>query len=140
MEALLGNLISRRVFEIIEIVNLSRYIVSPYFPTEHDDFDASILGWFRDSITFVDGSKLFIREEYRLVDWELAIRYGYIYLDTDGNEMLRFDNSPFHPEIWSFPHHKHSAEYPDAKPFSGELRDVIAEIDALVETSLARKH
>jgi hypothetical protein len=55
MEALIGNLISRRVFEIVEIVNLFRYITSPYFPAEHDDFDASVSGWFRDSITFVDG-------------------------------------------------------------------------------------
>ncbi|HIE26797.1 TPA: hypothetical protein EYP66_05885 [Candidatus Poribacteria bacterium] len=139
MKALLGNLISRRVFEIVEIVNLSRYITNPYFPTEHDDFDASISGWFRDSITFADGSNLFIREEYQLIDWKLAIRYGYVYLDANGNEVLRFDNSPFHPEIWSFPHHKHSKETPDAKPFSGELRDVIAEIDALVETNLSEE-
>jgi hypothetical protein len=136
METLLGNLISRRVFEIVEIVNLSRYIANPYFLTEHDDFDASILGWFRDNIIFLDDSKLFIREEYQLVDWELTIRYGYVYLDASGNEVLRFDNSPFHPEVWSFPHHKHSAEVSGAKPFSGELRDVITEIDALVEANL----
>ena len=136
METLLGNLISRRVFEIVEIVNHSRYIANPYFLTEHDDFDASILCWFRDSITFVDGSKLFIREEYQLVDWELVIRYGYVYLDVSGSEVLRFDNSPFHPEVWSFPHHKHLAGVPDVKPFSGELRAVISEIDALVEANL----
>jgi hypothetical protein len=100
METLLVNLIRRRVFEIVEIVNISRYIASPYFFTEYDDFDASILGWFRDSITFVDGSKLFIREEYQLAAWQLAIRYGYVHLDANGNEVLRFDNSPFHPEVW----------------------------------------
>ncbi len=133
----LENLIRRRVLEIAGILNLSRYIAFPYFFTHFDDYDASLSGWFRDSITFVDGSRLWIRERYRLADWKLTIRYGYVYSDASGHERLRFDNAPHHPGVWTFPHHKHLAGDPEVKPFSDNLRDAIAEIDALIAANLA---
>jgi len=87
----------------------------------------------------VDGSRLWIREAYQLADWELVIRYGYVYSDASGNERLRFDNAPHHPSVWTFPHHKHIAGEVEAKPFSGDLQDAIAEIDALIAANLASR-
>ena len=36
-------------------------------------------------------------------------KYGYDWRNTDNNLIIRWDNSPHHPHISTFPHHKHVA-------------------------------
>ena len=65
---------------------------------------ASIFGRLR----FCDGSLLEFTEtaEQRgaLVD---KVEYAYHFQDADGRLVFRYDNSPHHPEISTYPHHKH---------------------------------
>ena len=34
-------------------------------------------------------------------------KYGYDWRDVNNNLIIRWDNSPHHPSISTFPHHKH---------------------------------
>jgi len=49
---------------------------------------------------------LFIRE---YVD-EKERNYSYHWQNEDGNLIVRWDNSPYHKNVVSFPHHKHTAQ------------------------------
>ncbi len=68
-----------------------------------DDYN----GLLRCRVHFWDGSFLDI---YETVSTELGypvrISYAYTYL-REGERVFRYDNAPHHPEIVTFPHHKH---------------------------------
>lgn len=67
------------------------------------------LGFIRGNITFIDGSRLYIRE---FVEVGMSInrgKYSYQYIDPKGDLIFRYDNAPHHQKLnfFSFPHHKH---------------------------------
>lgn len=68
-----------------------------------DDFN----GLVRCRIIFWDDSYL---DLYEAVNTELGypvrVHYAYTYL-REGRRVFRYDNAPHHPEIVTFPHHKH---------------------------------
>lgn len=92
--------------------------------------------FFFDSI-LSDGSKLYVAEEYGLLNYRLDIsHYFYALSDHNGKIILSFDNVPHYPELATFPHHKHL--YPKSKHnpigFSGDLKDALEEIKWILET------
>ncbi len=61
----------------------------------------------RMKLVLIDGSKVYVREIWRrgrLLD------YSYWWLDINDELMEGWDNSPHHPEIKTYPHHKHTPE------------------------------
>jgi hypothetical protein len=48
-------------------------------------------------------------------------------MDASQNLIFRYDNAPHHPQVSSFPHHKHVAEkvHASAEP---KLRDILFEV------------
>ena len=67
------------------------------------------LGFIRGNITFIDRSRLYIRE---FVEVEITInrgKYSYQYINQKGDLIFRYDNAPHHQKLnlSSFPHHKH---------------------------------
>ena len=68
-----------------------------------DDFN----GLVRGRVFFWDDSFL---DLYEVVSTELGylvrISYAYTYLQG-GQRVFRYDNAPHHPEIITFPHHRH---------------------------------
>jgi len=64
-------------------------------------------GLLRCRVHFWDDSYLDI---YEVVSTELGypvrVSYAYTYL-REGQRIFRYDNAPHHPEIITFPHHKH---------------------------------
>jgi hypothetical protein len=38
------------------------------------------------------------------------LKYRYHYEDPDGRLVFRYDNAPHHPEVETFPHHKHLSD------------------------------
>ncbi|MGH2523179.1 MAG: toxin-antitoxin system TumE family protein [Anaerolineales bacterium] len=53
-----------------------------------------------------------------------------------GNRVFRYDNAPHHPEILTFPHHKHlGPEDRLAESTEPNLADVLAEIEGLLTAS-----
>lgn len=80
---------------------------------------------------FYDGSRLEITEtvtieHYRPV--KLSYRYQYV---RAGEAVLRYDSAPHHPDLPSFPHHKHvgNERLPATEP---TLSQVLNEVAALL--------
>ncbi len=59
------------------------------------------------------------------------ISYRYHWQDASGRLILRYDNAPHHPEVESFPHHKHVAERVMASERPA-LPDLLAEVQRLL--------
>jgi len=55
-------------------------------------------------LEFIDGSVLYIKD-YLFLNGKR--KYSYHWQDSDGNLMVRWDNSPHYKDIYTFPHHKH---------------------------------
>lgn len=56
------------------------------------------------SIEFIDQSILYIKD-YLFLDG--SRKYSFHWQDHNGNLISRWDNSPHHEEISTFPHHRH---------------------------------
>jgi len=62
------------------------------------------------------------------------LRYRYQYMRKDGSLIFRYDNVPHHPNMATFPHHKHySDRVIENEP--ADLRRVIEEIIELFAAS-----
>lgn len=79
-------------------------------------------------ISFYDGSRLEFREtvaieRYRPV--KFSYRYQYI---RAGEAVLRYDNAPHHPDLPSFPHHKHvgNERLPATEPTLSQVLNEVA--------------
>ncbi|MBI5838556.1 MAG: hypothetical protein HZB19_00505 [Chloroflexi bacterium] len=80
------------------------------------------------------GGKVIFENEYSLEFVEVAdteqgikTKYRYHYMDDAQNLIFRYDNAPHHPQIESFPHHKHLADNVQASQ-EPDLRIVLFEI------------
>lgn len=88
---------------------------------------------FRANLRFQDHSRLHILEELKFDERRSLqrLKFRYQYQDMDSNLHFRYDNSPHHPHLATFPSHKHvgndviAAEPPD-------LADVLREIDLIL--------
>lgn len=86
-------------------------------------------GAIRARLCFYDGSFLELSEEIEVRGTEVAkLQYSYHYQKGD-RLVFRYDNAPHHPELPTFPHHKHVDDgvEPCQEP---DLQDVLREIDA----------
>lgn len=91
---------------------------------------------FYARLRFPDRSQLQVVE--RLVVERYTIikaRYTYHYQRADGALAFRYDNVPHHPEIRSYPHHKHVGDAIIAS-MPPDLSEVLREIDGML-TGLA---
>lgn len=59
------------------------------------------------NIEFIDRSILYIRD-YLFLNG--SRKYSFHWQDCDGNLISRWDNSPHHENVSTFPHHRHSSE------------------------------
>jgi hypothetical protein len=88
--------------------------------------------YMKGNLIFVDSSVLeiamFVSETPEAVKIE---KYRLHYMKSNGQMLFRYDNAPHHPEIASYPHHKHT---PDDIISSTEtsLKDVLKEISASI--------
>ena len=64
-------------------------------------------GLIRGDITFADGALLHFRELVDLESSPSRIMYSYHYQRADASLVFRYDDTPHHPEVSTFPHHKH---------------------------------
>lgn len=90
-------------------------------------------GLLRCRVHFWDNSFLDI---YEVVSTELGypvrVSYAYTYL-RQGERVFRYDNAPHHPEIITFPHHKHIGPTDRLSPTDQPvLNQVLAEIELLL--------
>ncbi|HEX9975503.1 MAG TPA: DUF6516 family protein [bacterium] len=79
-------------------------------------------------VNLIDGSELHIKD-YLFLDGKR--KYSYHWQDANGNLISRWDNSPHHQEISTFPHHRH---LPDATIDSQQrnIRDIFKIITEII--------
>jgi len=90
---------------------------------------STAVAYIEDRLIFYDGSFLEIEEVLCLSDRRIdKVRYSYHYQKGD-RLIFRYDNAPHHPDLPTFPHHKHVGDHvePCQEP---DLHDVLREIDA----------
>jgi len=129
---LFENLMALRIHQVLSLIStyFFEYIsASPYETVDVgqciDDAELSF------TLEFRSGDLLIVVERYTLSAFTLEIdHYNYLYVDSSNKPIVSYDNSPHHPEVSSFPHHKHY--YPKRTfrplPFSGDLLDALSEI------------
>jgi hypothetical protein len=89
-------------------------------------------GLIRGDIYFVDGALLHFRELIDLESSPSRLMYSYHYQRADTSLVFRYDDTPHHPELSTFPHHKH--EQGEQNVFAAEpptLANVLDEIGRL---------
>lgn len=91
------------------------------------------VGLIRGEAHFVDGSRLHFRE---LVEAQanatICRMYSYHYQDANTALVFRYDDTPHHPNLSTFPHHKHDGgESNVIAATATALTDVLREIEAL---------
>lgn len=102
-----------------EYPNISSYALSKKI---YNSRQGSIGG----KIVFEDGHSLEFTE---VVDTEQVdkVKYRYHYMDASQKLIFRYDNAPHHPQVASFPHHKHTIRSVKASKEPG-LQSVLFEI------------
>lgn len=89
-----------------------------------DDFN----GILRCRIYFWDESYLNIHETVSTeLGYPVRIVYAYSYIRND-QCVFRYDNAPHHPDIVTFPHHKHIGEDKIAPTDQPTINQVLGEI------------
>ncbi len=87
----------------------------------------------KGTIIFINGTKLHFLEYISVEDNILErIVYWFHYVKPDNKLIFRYDNAPHHPELETFPHHKHLANGTVVASEEQTLPRVLDEIKALV--------
>lgn len=63
--------------------------------------------YMRVEIVFIDESELHVREYLAALPEFTKIAYSYHYQSREKDLIFRYDNAEHHPEISTYPHHKH---------------------------------
>lgn len=85
-------------------------------------------------LRFYDNSQLQIVEKLVVQAYALLkTRYAYHYQRADATLIFRYDNAPHHPQVETYPHHKHiGADVVGCAP--PDISEVLREIDAILYT------
>jgi hypothetical protein len=62
--------------------------------------------FLRARVEIIDGSLLYVREAF----FPDHSKYSYHWQTRAGKMLIRWDNTPHHPEIFTYPDHKHEGE------------------------------
>ena len=92
------------------------------------------VGLIHGNIGMVDGSTLQFLELIDRKDAEIIRpKYRFHFMDSADKMIFRYDNAPHHPEVPTYPHHKHirGEERPNQSRERG-LRDVLSEIGLMI--------
>lgn len=121
-------MINKYFQKIKNIIEEFSHIVSDSNTNEKNYSDKR--GFIGGKVNFSDDSSLDFAE---VKDIEIVekIKYRYHYMDSDSEMEFRYDNSKHHPDIETFPHHKHTKKgiEPCEEP---EIKDILSEIEKKV--------
>lgn len=65
------------------------------------------IGIIEGDLSFTDESRLHFIEFISVKETIEVYKYSYHYQDRNSDLIFRYDMAPHHPEIKTFPHHKH---------------------------------
>ena len=87
-------------------------------------------GFIEGKVQFTDESRLDFAE-VKDVEKEEKIKYSYQYMNSENEMQFRYDNTKHHPNISTFPHHKHT-QNGIVESKEPEISDVLSEIESVV--------
>ena len=123
-------MIQKLITDIEKTIRSSPIVLSSSI---HHYFDAAAESvYLKGRLTFIDSSVLdlaiFAFESY---DAPTIDKYRFQYMSGLEKIVFRYDNAPHHPEIESFPHHKHLSGKvsPSLMP---SIADILNEISAII--------
>ncbi|MCP5104436.1 MAG: hypothetical protein GY950_13695 [bacterium] len=102
-------------------------IVSNYSVSEHKKYGPAYS--LVAGIEFIDGSILYIKD-YLFIDGKR--KYSYHWQTGKSDLIARWDNSPHHKNISTFPHHRHLPDQVTASQ-ARSLREVIETISGIIQ-------
>jgi hypothetical protein len=123
-------LIALRIHTVVSLIfeRLGPFLTDPRYPDNVDEFIVGRELILRYQLT--NQWKLRIKEKYFIEDYQLRIAYGYVLINEVGDHIFSCDNMPHHPQVRTFPHHKHRYPKDRFKPteFSGRFEDFLEEV------------
>lgn len=87
------------------------------------------IGIIEGKLRFTDESSLHFIEFVDVKGGVERYKYAYHYQDREENMIFRYDMAPHHPEIPTFPHHKHTPSNEVTACAPPTLAQVLEEID-----------
>jgi hypothetical protein len=98
--------------DYISIFEEFEYLIKNYIITEEiNDIAKTVL---KIKVNFIDDTSLNIYEsESYILD---KYKYGYQWMSKYDELIHRWDNTPHHPQISTFPHHQHIGDEPNVHP------------------------
>lgn len=116
--------------DIEKLLSSTSIVLSSDFQKHFGPSDETL--YIKGSVIFIDASLLSIALFFIKSGNKIQLgKYRYQYMDSRGEMLFRYDNANHHPELKTFPHHKHlgsiviEAEVPD-------IKDIINEISAII--------
>ena len=121
----------RNFVESIEnIINSSSIILSSQIQKYLDPGGNAV--FLKSQLVFIDFSTLemaiYVTESGDILSMD---KYRFQFMNSRGHFVFRYDNAPHHPEIITFPHHKHLSEKIVPSTFPS-LKDILNEISAII--------
>ena len=92
------------------------------------------IGIVHGILGMIDGSTLQFMELVNIKrDKMIRLKYRVHLMDVNDEMVFRYDNSPHHPEISTYPHHKHvKGEKVPRRSKEVGLKDVLLEIEEMI--------
>jgi hypothetical protein len=117
------------------IDDIRRALETPFITSYQISVDkrSDTLGVIEGQCVFIDGSKLHFLEFVELSIPEPRLKYRYHYADIYNSCVFRYDNAPHHPEVSSFPFHKHIACKEVKESEAPHFQEVIKEIEEMLK-------
>lgn len=123
-------MIQKFVSEIEKSIDSSSIVLSSNIQKYFSPDEKTV--YLKSYITIIDSSILEIAIFAIESRGSLFIdKYRLHYMNDAGQMLFRYDNSPHHPEIDTYPHHKHTLDriIPSTMPF---IKDILNEISAII--------
>lgn len=121
-----------RYFDLIDRQLGNSPIVSQW--TMHPEKRGRLQGYLRADVLLTDGGRLHFREYVDVSQSVQRLTYAYQYMTQDQRLIFRYDNVAHHPQIETYPHHKHVGTEDNVVPSSAPtLADVLDEIGRMIQ-------
>lgn len=118
-----------KLFELVKIeIERRSHLIHSYNITEK--IYSEERGYIQGQIDLLDDSRLDFIE---VIDAgkSAKIKYRYHYMSDQNSMIFRYDNARHHPEIATFPHHKHLSDH-IAKCEEPNIATVLSEIERII--------
>ena len=104
----------------------------PQLITSVDLLPARNANSVRFRLTFADGSRLHVSEEWRRGSLGA---YSYYWIDENGALIQGWDNAPHHAHLDNYPHHTHIGGSSERQPsYATTLEDVLVIVESRLDT------